>query len=221
MNATFSTRLVALRAARHMTQEELSAAAGVSRSRIGVIETSGGRLPHATTIARLAKALGVKVSALMGDAAAPPTEATPLPADPGAGPLTPEMLEHMITQMSEQARQHRDEMLNKLLAQLSEQAKQHRTELAVTKRDARLQADRTTSFLEYSISTMSSTITTLKETIVELKQQVYGLQLTAGQRMPTAEEQAYFDKQAAGQKKSNPAGFKNYDSQPVSLCLAA
>ena len=199
MDSTFGTRLAALRAARHLTQEELSAVAGVSRGRIAVIEKACGSLPHGTTIARLAKALGVKVSVLLGDATAPVIDPTP-PAH--APPMLPEMLD-------------------KLLAQLSEQAKQHRTELAATKREARLQADRTTSFLEYSISTMSSTITTLKETIVELKQQVYGLQLTAGQRMPTAEEQAYFDKQAAGQKKSNPAGFKNYDAQPVSLCLAA
>ena len=132
METTFSTRLVALRAARHLTQQELSVAAGVSRSRIAVIETTEGRLPHPVTIARLAKALGVKPGFLLGEVTTP-VEAVPAPAALLPAPFSGELLDKLLNQINTAAQQHRDE-----LAALK---KEHKTALNLNVRMMQLAAN--------------------------------------------------------------------------------
>lgn len=55
-----------LRQARQMTQEDLAAKSGITQQAISKIEMGGGN-PTASTLARLAVALGVSASELLGD----------------------------------------------------------------------------------------------------------------------------------------------------------
>ena len=192
MVSSLGTRLLTLRAARNMTQAELAAASGVSRSRIAVIEGNHGGPPQAVTMAKLAKALAVPVAVLYGEQtlAQPVTDAPPAPTV-----MVPEIVEKLLDRLSEQTREHRDE-------------------LAQSKKDDRARLNEQNKHLSYTINQMRDTIATANATVLELKHEIHGLRLAAGQRAPTAEEQEYFDRQAAArQAQGKPAGFKSYEPQ--------
>ena len=118
------------------------------------------------------------------------------------------------------------EAVEKLLDRLNEQAREHREELALTKKDARTMLNEQTRYLQSNIAVMKQTIASEQAHVLELKHEIHGLRLSAGQRMPTPEEQEYFDRQAAAQQKpGKPAGFKSYEPNNclsnLSYCIAA
>ena len=191
MTSTFGTRLVALRAARQLTQHELAAASGVSRSRIAVIEKSTGNPPHATTVARLAKALGVRVSALYGE----PDGPTP-PATPGAAAALP----------------FSGELLDRLLTQINSQAQQHREELALLKKEHRAALNKQTQWAQYTMDMMTLAAEKLSE-------KIYFMEGRLGLRPPTAEEVAA--QQALEAPRAKKIGLKHYDeSSPTGRHLS-
>ena len=181
MTPTFGTRLAALRAARQLTQHELAAASGVSRSRIAVLERSAG-LPHATTVARLAKALGVRVSALYGA----PDEPTPPPTLPAAPAAAPPY-----------AATYSGDVLDRLLSQINSQAQQHREELASLKREHRAATNAQARTAQYNMDAMHA--------------KVHFLEGRLGLRPFTAEELAQAAQLAAATPPAKKIGLKHYD----------
>lgn len=156
MESTFSSRLVALRAARQLTQQELANAAGVSRSRIAVIETTVGRLPHALTIARLAEALGVLPAHLLGEVSARPAPAV---APAPEVPVACELIDKLLTQINDTANLHREE--------LAALRKEHKTAMGVHIRMMNL----TTNVLNEKIHYMEGRLGLRPLTVAELAAQ--------------------------------------------------
>lgn len=64
------TRLARLRAERELTQAELALRAGLEVSTIARLENGQSRNPHAQTLTRIARALGVEVDDLSDEDAA-------------------------------------------------------------------------------------------------------------------------------------------------------
>jgi transcriptional regulator with XRE-family HTH domain len=69
LNVAFGVALRRLRLAAGLTQEQLGLDAGIQRNFVSLIET-GQNQPTITTIAKLARALGLTASALVGEAEA-------------------------------------------------------------------------------------------------------------------------------------------------------
>lgn len=63
MDSLLSRNLVRMRRGRGWTQEQLAAASGVNRITIASIEAAATRGPRATTLERLAEALGAPTAA--------------------------------------------------------------------------------------------------------------------------------------------------------------
>ena len=141
MDSSFGSRLASLRAARHFTQEELSAASGISRGRIAVIEKTCGTLPHGTTIARLAKALGVKPNVLLGEVSERVLDPTPAPPPTAEAPAA-----------------FSGELLNKLLNQINTAAQQHRDELAALKKEHKTALNLNVRMMQLAANVMASKI---------------------------------------------------------------
>ena len=193
-----------------LSQKAFGARVGLSQTAVTALENDQSE-PRMGTFSRIVEAFNIAPDWLRTGAGAMRQRQQPNPVTeaPPAGPLVaPVVL---------------PEMVEKLLDRLTEQAREHREELALTKKDARVMFNEQTKYLQYNISVMKQSAASDAAHIAELKYEIHGLRLTAGQRLPTPEEQAYFDKQAAAQalSKNKPAGFKNYDNQPVSLYRAA
>lgn len=61
------SRLAILRAERDLTQAQLAALAGLDTTTVASLENGQTRRPHARTLARIAKALGLELRELLED----------------------------------------------------------------------------------------------------------------------------------------------------------
>ena len=189
-----------------LSQKAFGARVGLSQTAVTALENDQSE-PRLGTFSRIVEAFNI----------APDWLRT------GAGTMRPRSQVQPVTDAPPAPAVMVPEIVEKLLDRLSEQNREHRDELAQSKKDDRARLNEQNKHLSYTINQMRDTIATANATVLELKHEVHALRLAAGQRAPTAEEQEYFDRQAAArQAQGKPAGFKSYEPQNgLSYCVAA